>query len=61
MGLGVLSRPRNKESVSSDGIEEATVASQLKLTVQLLTSPAIHEHFAVFTRWCEFRLIASVL
>jgi hypothetical protein len=35
---------------------EATVASQLKLDVPAVElSPAIHEHFAVFTRWCEVR------
>ena len=57
MGLAdALEIAKQRERIERWDRGEATVASQLKLTVPATNlTPAIHEHFAVFTRWCEVR------
>ena len=57
MGLAdALEIAKQRERIERWDRGEARVASQLKLAVpETNLSPAIHEHFAVFTRWCEVR------
>ena len=57
MGLAdAMEIAKQRERIERWDRGEATVASQLKLNVPAAElTPAIHEHFAVFTRWCEVR------
>jgi hypothetical protein len=57
MGLSdALEAAKQKERIERWDRGEAVVKSQLKLAVPTTNlTPAIHEHFAVFTRWCDVR------